>query len=36
MVDKVALGQFFSEYYGFLCQFSFHRLHHIHHLGLVQ
>jgi hypothetical protein len=27
----VALGQVFSEYYGFPCQFSFHRLLHIHH-----
>jgi hypothetical protein len=31
VVDKVALGQVFSEYFGFLCQFSFHRLLHIHH-----
>jgi hypothetical protein len=31
MVDKVALGQVFSEYFGFLCQFSFHQLLHIHH-----
>jgi hypothetical protein len=33
VVDKVALGQVFSEYFGFLCQFSFHRLLHIHHLS---
>jgi hypothetical protein len=25
-VDKVALGQVFSEYFGFPCQFSFHGL----------
>jgi hypothetical protein len=31
MVDKVALGQDFSEYFGFRCQFSFYRLLHIHH-----
>jgi hypothetical protein len=30
-VDKVALGQVSSEYFGFSCQFSFHRLLHIHH-----
>jgi hypothetical protein len=28
VVDNVALGQVFSEYYGFSCQFSFHRLLH--------
>jgi hypothetical protein len=32
VVDNVALGQVFSEYFGFLFQFSFHRLLHIHHL----
>jgi hypothetical protein len=32
VVDKVALGQVFVEYFGFPCQFSFHRLLHIHHL----
>jgi hypothetical protein len=32
-VDKVTLGQVFSEYFGFSCQFSFHRLIHIHHLS---
>jgi hypothetical protein len=26
VVDKMALGIFFSEYFDFLCQFSFHRL----------
>jgi hypothetical protein len=31
MVDKVALWQVFSEYFRFPCQFSFHRLLHIHH-----
>jgi hypothetical protein len=31
VVDKVALGQGFSEYFGFPCQFSFHRLLHTHH-----
>jgi hypothetical protein len=30
VVDKVALEQLFSEYFGFPCQFSFHRLLHIH------
>jgi hypothetical protein len=30
VVDKVALGQVFSQYFGFPCQFSFHRLLHIH------
>jgi hypothetical protein len=34
VVDEVALGKFFSEYFGFPCQFSFHRLLHIrHHLS---
>jgi hypothetical protein len=32
-VDKVALGQVFSEYFGFPYQFSFHRLLHTHHLS---
>jgi hypothetical protein len=33
VVGKVTVGQvIFSEHFGFLCQFSFHRLHHIHHL----
>jgi hypothetical protein len=31
VVDKVALGQVFSEYFGFPCQFTFQRLFHIHH-----
>jgi hypothetical protein len=31
VVEKEALGQIFSEYFGFPCQFSFHRLLHIHH-----
>jgi hypothetical protein len=31
VVDKVALGQVFFEYFGFPCQFSFHRLLDIHH-----
>jgi hypothetical protein len=36
VVDKAALGQVFSEYFGFLCQ-SFHRfLHHHIHQGLAQ
>jgi hypothetical protein len=30
VVDKVALGQVFSEYFGFPCQSSFHQLHHNH------
>jgi hypothetical protein len=33
-VDKVALGQVFSEYFGFPCQSSFHQfLHNHHHLS---
>jgi hypothetical protein len=36
VVDKAALGQVFSEYFGFPCQ-SFHRfLHHHNHPGLTQ
>jgi hypothetical protein len=31
VVDKVAAGQVFSDNFGFPCQFSFHRLLHIHH-----
>jgi hypothetical protein len=32
VVDKVALGQVFSEYFGFPYQSSFHQiLHHHHH-----
>jgi hypothetical protein len=33
VVDKVSLGQVFSECFGFPCQFSFHRLLHTHHLS---
>jgi hypothetical protein len=43
VVNKVGLGQVFSEYFGFPCQFAFHRLlqnnnnnhhhHHHHHLS---
>jgi hypothetical protein len=29
-MDKVALGQIFSQYFGFPCQFSFHQLLYIH------
>jgi hypothetical protein len=37
VVDKVALGQVFSEYFGFTCQSSFHEiLHHHNHPGQVQ
>jgi hypothetical protein len=39
VVDKVALGQVFFEYFGFPRQSSFHQLLHNHiifHLGLVQ
>jgi hypothetical protein len=36
-VDKVALGHVFSEYFGFLCQSSFHEIPHHHtHPGHVQ
>jgi hypothetical protein len=31
VVDKVTPGQVFSEYFGFFCQFSFHRVLHNHH-----
>jgi hypothetical protein len=31
VADKMALGQVFSEYFGFPCQFSFHQLLHIHY-----
>jgi hypothetical protein len=30
MVDKVALGHVFSEYFGLPCQFAFHQLLHNH------
>jgi hypothetical protein len=39
VVDKVALGQVFSEYFGFPCQSSFHHcstITIIYRLGLVQ
>jgi hypothetical protein len=37
VVDKMALEQVFSEYFGFSCKFSFHRLLHTrYHPGLAQ
>jgi hypothetical protein len=37
VMDKVALGRVFSEYFDFLCQSSFHQiLHHHNHPGQVQ
>jgi hypothetical protein len=30
VVDKVALGQVFSQYFGFHCQSSFHQILHAH------
>jgi hypothetical protein len=37
VVDKAALGQVFSEYFGFPCQSSFHQyLNHHNHLELAQ
>jgi hypothetical protein len=37
VMDKVALGQVFSEYFGFPCQSSFHQfLQHHNHLGFAQ
>jgi hypothetical protein len=33
LVDKVVVGQVFSEYFVFPRQFSFHRLLHTHHLS---
>jgi hypothetical protein len=36
VVDKVALGKVFSEYFGFPCQFAFHRLLHDHYLSSGQ
>jgi hypothetical protein len=37
VVGKAALGQVFSEYFGFLYQSSFHQfLHHYNHLELAQ
>jgi hypothetical protein len=35
MVDIMAMGQVFFQYFGFPCQFSFHRLLHTHHLSSV-
>jgi hypothetical protein len=35
VVGKVALGQVSTEYFGFPCQFAFHRLLHDHHLSSV-
>jgi hypothetical protein len=37
VVDKAALGQVFSEYFGFSCQSPFHQfIHHHNHPGLAQ
>jgi hypothetical protein len=37
VVDKAALGQVYSEYFGFPCQSSFHQfLHHHNHPVLAQ
>jgi hypothetical protein len=36
VVDKVALGQVFSEYFGSLCQSPFHQILHHDHPRLVQ
>jgi hypothetical protein len=33
VVDKVAVGQVFSEYFVFPCQFSFHQLLRTHNLS---
>jgi hypothetical protein len=33
VVDNEALGQVFSKYFGFPCQFSFHQLLHTHNLS---
>jgi hypothetical protein len=33
VVDEVALGQVFSEYFDLSCQFSFHRLFNTHDLS---
>jgi hypothetical protein len=35
VVDNVLFGQVFSEYFGFPCQFSSHRLLHTHYLSSV-
>jgi hypothetical protein len=36
VVDKVALGRVFSEYFGFPRQSSFHQIFHHNHPGQVQ
>jgi hypothetical protein len=36
VVDKVAWGQVFSEYFNFPCQSSFHQILHHNHPGQVQ
>jgi hypothetical protein len=36
VVDKAALGQVSSEYFGFLCQLFHQFLHHHNHPGLAQ
>jgi hypothetical protein len=37
VVDKAALGQVFSEYFGFPCQSPLHQfLYHHNHPGLAQ
>jgi hypothetical protein len=37
VVEKVALGQVFSEYFGFPCQSLFHQILHLrNHPGQVQ
>jgi hypothetical protein len=33
VMDKVVLGQVFSKYFGFPCQFAFHLLLNNHHLS---
>jgi hypothetical protein len=33
LIYKLALGQVLSKYFGFPCQFPFHRLLHTHHLS---
>jgi hypothetical protein len=33
VADKVTLGQVFSKYFGFSCQFSFHQLLQTHNLS---
>jgi hypothetical protein len=37
VVDKAALGQVFSEYFGFSCQSQIHQfIHHHNYQGLAQ